>query len=304
MICKKTLILGGTGFIGSAFSNYLLDKGHNITLLIRSEFNSTSCKIITASEFNLKTLTPLLHNQTFDYVFNFAAYGVIPDARDLNTMQEINVELPCLIMEILKGRISTFVQIGSSAEYKVEVNSNLKESDKLETSQIYGASKAKGMLKSFDKAKTLGINFCGVRLFQVYGKGEKPYRLLPWLYQKLKAGEEVPLSPGNQKRDFMIIDDVCEGLFELAKAVDKKGGQEIFNLSSGIPITVKEYALMLTKMANYSTSLLKFGSLDYRPDDKMYVVGDTTLMNNYISWRPKYSLSEGLAVVLEGFKCD
>jgi nucleoside-diphosphate-sugar epimerase len=300
----KVLILGGTGFIGSAFSNFLAEKGDDVTLLCRNKSISTLYKTILAPEFNLNILTLLLQNTNYDYVFNFAAYGVSPEARDFQIMQDINVDLPCLLIQILKGRISTFVQIGSSAEYEVEKASPLKESDRLETSQLYGVSKAQGMLKSFEIAKELGVNFCGVRLFQVYGKGEKPYRLLPWLYQKLKAGEEVPLSPGDQIRDFMLIDDVCEGLLELAKAVHKNGGQEIFNLSSGVGVSVKDFATELAKIANFPAKLLEFGALDYRKDDKMFVVGNPTLMYNYISWRPQFNLASGLAFVLKGFSRD
>ena len=57
-----------------------------------------------------------------------------------------------------------------------------------------------------------------VAAFQCVRSGEGPSRLIPALIARLKADETVALSPGEQVRDFLYIEDAVTGILLAAEA--------------------------------------------------------------------------------------
>ena len=74
----NALITGGAGYIGSTVSNYLIDRGHNVTIIDNLSTGSISNLPKKAVFFKIdisdtKKLNKIFHKKKFDVVFHFAA---------------------------------------------------------------------------------------------------------------------------------------------------------------------------------------------------------------------------------------
>jgi len=82
------------------------------------------------------------------------------------------------------------------------------------------------------------VEFLWARLFYLYGVGEDPRRLVPYLHQQMQKGEEADLTSGTQIRDFMDVDEAAELLVRDAFS-DRTGAS---NIASGQGISVRQLA--------------------------------------------------------------
>jgi nucleoside-diphosphate-sugar epimerase len=216
-------------------------------------------------------------------------------------MVRVNTLLPACLVELAAKRGARAVVIaGSSAEYSgPKAGERLNESAPVETMKLYGASKAAGGILALALGAVHGLPIGVVRLFNVYGPGEAPQRLLPTLVRHLKAGEPVPLSVGTQVRDFVHVDDACAGLWAVLCALAEgrmAGGP--YNLATGAGRSVAEFACITARSMGAPGSLLDFGAIPMHPDEIPFLVGDPTALNNACSWGATRSLDQGIAAAV------
>ena len=121
-------------------------------------------------------------------------------------------------------------------------------------------------------AHSSGIGFRLLRLFKVYGAGEAPHRLLPALVSGLGKGERVAISAGTQVLDFVYIDDVVEAMLRADAHCREKGGVATWNVATGRPHSVQEFAEQVAAAMNADASLLGFGAIAMRKDDEPWLV--------------------------------
>ena len=83
-----------------------------------------------------------------------------------------------------------------------------------------------------------GMSTVWARLFYLYGPGEDPRRLVASIIRSLLRSESVAISPGEQVRDFLHVDDVAAAIAHIAEG-ELTGP---VNVGSGIPVTVAHLA--------------------------------------------------------------
>ena len=127
------------------------------------------------------------------------------------------------------------------------------------------------------------------RLVYLYGPMEDARRLVPSVVRALLAGEPAAISPGQQVRDFLHVEDVAAALATLGQ----QNLDGVFNIGSGEPITVAEVALTLGRLCGRE-SLVRIGARPYASGDPMYVCADNARLRS-TGWRPAYNLEAGLA---------
>lgn len=294
----SVLVTGAGGLIGRSLIIHLAQAGARITTLGRSARAEVPGHALIAEPFRADVIRSLAKGLAYDYVFHLAAYGVDPKARDIAEMVDVNVGASLALIETVTAR-RAYVHVGTCSEYAPRTDGqNLRETDEIETAKLYGATKAAATIAANAIAATRKQPFVAARLFHVYGPGEAPHRLLPSLASQLLKGQTVPLSPGTQVRDFMSVMDAVEGLTALAAATAERGGQSIVNLCTGEAASVRAFAEAACRTVGAPMNLLDFGALQFRPDDVMHLVGDTTALHGMTDWRPRYSLSDGIAAAL------
>ncbi|MFI4957027.1 MAG: NAD-dependent epimerase/dehydratase family protein [Gammaproteobacteria bacterium] len=294
----RVLLTGGSGFLGKRMASYLIKKGVHVVCIGRNP-----CAVVGVQNIHVSALSPALiesalkENQVaIDALIHLAAAGVHPGDRDSATLFEINTLLPAQL--VILGHhfgAKAIVMAGSSAEYKSPIMLHpCAEGEPLETEKLYGTTKAQGGLLALSKGAELGIPVAWMRLFNVYGPHEASHRLLTSLVSRLLKKELVKMSEGNQIRDFVYVDDVCDGLWVTLKALSSGMPSGAYNICTGIGKSVKDFALTVAHYLNADTHLLNFGALPLRPDDAPYLVGDPARFKAASGWVASLSFEEGI----------
>lgn len=311
MNCFRTAVLtGATGFIGSALARRLVDEGIKVYGIVRTNSSCNSLleimpgvEKIQVQSFKTEELKSIFSGIPVDIVFNLASYGVNQQHRDPKIMLEGNVDLVAnLLLSLRDSVIKKFIHVGSCSEYGNLLKKDvLFEGDPIKPVSLYGAAKAASSIYGNALAINLGIPFVTLRLFGVYGVGENHFRLIPYLIHKLSQTKPVDLTPGDQVRDFLYIDDVIDALIAAAQS-EKLALYSIFNVCSGHPTRIRDVAEAVADTIGRSRNLLLFGKRPHRQDEPMVVVGDNSRFIEATNWRPRITLAEGISKMVNASK--
>lgn len=292
----RILLTGASGFIGSRLLRHLGNVGISVVAAGRTPVTQDGMDFLTVPHLNADHLRRVLKDRSIDAVIHLAAAGVSPNDRDARRLLEINGHLPAalaLLTHDLGAR--AFVMTGSSSEYAYANSEQIGEQSSLETTKTYGATKAAGGLLAVAMGSALGLPTANLRLFNVFGPGEAPHRLLPSLLQNLNAGKSVALSEGLQQRDFIHVDDACAAILTaLYTALRGSLPTGHYNVCSGRGISVREFALAVAATLGADAQLLRFGALPMRPDDVPRVVGAPNAFEQLSGWKPTMTFQQAI----------
>lgn len=300
---SSALVTGSTGFIGSGLVRRLSEAGKRVYCLTRNESTNlerivglTGVEVLTIPSYSPQNLNVALKGVRTDVVFHLAAYGVSPNDRDPHLMVEGNIgSITGLLMAVDSWPLKKFIHTGSCSEYGKQPNREpISEDALLQPLSLYGAAKAASISYGKILARQLNIPFAVLRLFGVYGPGESQNRLLPHLIESLVQDKPAELSPGGQIRDYLHVDDVIDCFMEAASSDSTEG---IYNVCSGIPVSIQELSFNLAEVMAKPTDLLHLGKLPYRSDEPMWLVGSNERFKKVTGWAPRIRLEEGLATM-------
>lgn len=280
------LVIGCTGYVGSALCRYLVKLGVNVTGVSRSPIASPHFE--TMSLPNLGDLAAAAGDR-FDVIVNAAAAGVHPHDRDEERLVYANAALPAILVEqaAQMGK-PLFIQIGTCSEYAEQPDGlPVEESGDIERKKLYGATKARGSMAAMSTAHRMGVPLTVLRLFNVFGPGEPVHRLLPSLVSHLATARFVKLSIGTQVRDFICIDDVLRAIYATIEGMAARpAAPGIYNVCTGVGTSVAEFARCACRSIGADESLLLFGAIPMRLDDAEILVGSPLRFQSRFDWSP------------------
>jgi nucleoside-diphosphate-sugar epimerase len=314
---QSVLVTGASGFIGQRLVSLLLAHRAQVMLLQRRAGPSASSRNILLADlaepdFEAQ-IARVCGERCFDTVFNLAAHGVTRSKdwssegrrRERLLAERVNVNAAlAFLRHAQRTGSSSFVQAGTCFEYAPLTGSDPRiETDPLERrdsldSVIYGVSKACATDALLQSAQSSTLSLVVVRIFNVYGPGEKGERLLPSLVHNLSRGRRVPLSSGLQIKDYLHVDDVVEGLCVLALTAKDREFQGVLNLSSGSPVSVAQFARAVAQTIGDCEHLLGFGERPAPPEEVPVLIGSTAARDALTEWRPRRPLDVGLPIVV------
>jgi GDP-4-dehydro-6-deoxy-D-mannose reductase len=293
----RVLLTGASGFIGSRLLGHLHDAGIFVLATGRSPLPpQEGMDFLPVPHLDAGGLRTALEGRTVDAVVHLAAAGVNPLDRDPRRLLELNGHLPAALVLLARELgARAFVMTGSSSEYAQADTAQIQEHAPLETARTYGTTKAAGGLLAIAMGLALDLPTVNLRLFNVFGPGEAPHRLLPSLVQNLQAGHPVALSEGTQQRDFIHVDDACAAILSaLDASLHGRLPTGHYNVCSGSGTSVREFALAAAAALGADERLLRFGALPMRPDEVSRVVGAPDAFARFSGWRPAMTLHQAI----------
>jgi nucleoside-diphosphate-sugar epimerase len=304
MSAYTVLVTGSTGFLGAHVVRQLLIKGHHVLAAHRADSNMWRLKAVSGDielvELDLqhkRSIENVFTKNNLDGIIHCAAYGVKYEEQNEKKAFMINVHgTSNLILMAGKVKISRFIHLGSCFEYGNK-NHPIHENEVLEPTSLYGASKASGTLLALALSKQNDLPLVVVRPFGLWGPLEEKYRLVPQIISHCLTRKPLELTGGKQVRDYLFIEDAASMLTDLLE-LPEFPSHEIFNLCSGIPVLLREFAMNIASLFN-GDDLMLFDQLPYRATEMWHLVGNVDKWIKYVGDTKRTSIADGIQMMVE-----
>ena len=298
----NVLVTGATGLVGGALVRLLESEGADVTTVERESATRRATGIVVPS-YSPTVVRDALDGIRADYVFHLGAYGVKPHENDPLAMVEGNKGVTAAVLDaVARSPPRLVVFAASCAQYApIAAPGRLNEDAAMVPTSPYGAAKLAAEHSGRVLAKKHGMPFVSLRLFGVYGPGESPHRLIPYLARALARGQRPDLTGGEQVRDWIYVNDVARALVTAATAPTLD--HDAYNVCSGSGIAVRdvvrEVGRVMSAGAGMNDDTLGLGRRPYRPDEAMWMVGDPTRFGAATGWSASTPIEAGVRRTVE-----
>lgn len=290
---KKRLVLltGATGFLGSRILEALKNENYSIIALKRSSSSLWRINHIIGNvqsyDLDKTTLDSIFKKQKIDCVIHTACeYG----RKDNQTAEVIKTNL-ILGLEILdaclKFKTSTFIN-----------------TDTLLQKNLNDYSISKKQFSEWLKFKSNLIQVINLKIELMYGPKDDESKLIPSVLSGLHQNTpEIKLTNGEQKRDFIFIDDVVSACMKTLEKSENLSKFNEFEIGTGKSLKLKFFLdeLKKTYELNFGKTRTKFvyGAISHRQEELMNIqINNKPLID--LGWLPKIDINFGIKKILEG----
>jgi len=307
---KRTLITGGSGFLGSHLCDYFIGLGHEVI-----------CMDNLIKKENIDNIAHLLGHQRFKFIkYDVTEYlhveGELNNILHFASLASPKDYLDYPIQTLKVGSLGTHKALGLAKEKKArfllastsEVYGDPKEHPQSESYPgnvdpvvprgVYDEAKrfAEAITMAYHRTHSLETRIA--RIFNTYGPRMRldDGRALPnFMVQALRGEDMTVYGDGNQTRSFCYVDDLIDGIKRLLDSDEA----EPVNLGNPEEISILEFAKEILKLTG-SRSRIIFHSLPQ--NDPTVRQPDITKAKKVLGWEPKVSRQEGLRRALQYFK--
>ena len=311
----KIAVTGGAGFIGSHLIDALLKKGQYRV----SAIDNLSMGKIENIQHNMKNKDFEFHNidvrdinslekacNKSHIIVHLAALKIPRYGNTLETL-EVNGKGMWNVLEIARKYSSQVIIASTSDVYGKSKDFPFSESGNLLLGPSVSARWSYAVSKLYDEhlclayQDTYKVPVTIVRIFGSYG----PRHHLSWwggpqsvFISAVLKNEEIEIhGSGRQTRSFAYISDTISGFMGIIKNEKTRG--EIFNIGSIFEISIIDFAKLIFKLIDNSSSEPKFKFVPYTSfsrnyEDVMRRVPDLSKAEKAINFKPLVSLEEGL----------
>ena len=281
------LVTGGTGYLGSRMVHKFVSQGHHVVVLKRASSDISRLSDIRDSvqfyDIENGEMGAALNLADFSMVFHAAtSYG--RKGETLTEIEKANVLMP---LELLEHSINTnvrlFVHTGTSLDPLVSA---------------YALSKRNFTNWGRNISSSNDIKFLELKLEHFFGPGEDSSKFITYLAQEcIKNTPNIPLTFGDQRRDFLYIDDTITAIDYLISDVgNKEYGYYEYGVGRGNTVTIKSIAKKVKNISK-SSSNLDFGAIPYRDNEEMESKAEIDHLKK-IGWQPSTTIDHGLEILI------
>lgn len=205
------LLTGATGFVGKNLAKHLLNRNHELTLLIRRDSQldsklSENCKVITYQNNDPDRLLNELKASPPEVIAHLATeFKSKHFLSDMASMITANVTLGSELAEIGKElKIERFI---NTTTYATSISGKL-----YDPQNFYSSTK-----KAFEDilyyyAANKSFKVCNITLHDTYGPRDTRSKFINLILESASKNEVLNMSQGEQEISYIHIDDVSNGL--------------------------------------------------------------------------------------------
>lgn len=297
----RVVVTGGAGFIGSNLAKKLAADGHDV--VAADSFLSSDFSNLT--DFPGDVLTLKDHDDV-DSIFALGPYDVIFHQAAITGVVGAGGEDYSSTHRMMRNNVETFRRL---LDYAVETKTRvvwasscsvygrgpvpMKESQEVDPLNAYAFSKVSKERLAARYAKKLAHPIVGLRYSNVYGPGEnhkgKLSSMIHQLARQMRAGKRPRIFEfGEQKRDFVYIDDVVEANLLALKSTQSGS----FNVGAGQAWTFNELVRELNRVLKTTLEPDYFKNPYSFTQD--WTECDLTQARLAFGYRPRFDLAAGV----------
>ena len=311
MLKKTILVTGGAGFIGSNYLNKFVPKYKdylfiNVDILTyAADLNNLKVGSLATYKFekvdirDIKNLERVFLKYKPTDIINFAAETHVDfSIKNPNIFIETNINGTNNLLTLAKEyKINRFHQISTDEVYgQLKTRKGkFKETDNLNPSSPYSASKAAADLLVKAYNKTFGLNTVITRSSNNYGPNQDVSKLIPKFITNLLNNKKVPLyARGDNIRDWIYVEDNID-VVDLVFHKGRVG--EIYNIGGSCEKTNLEITKTLLNLLGKDESFIE--NVADRPGHDFRYALNINKIQNELGWEPKTPLDQGLKNTIE-----
>jgi nucleoside-diphosphate-sugar epimerase len=281
----RILLTGVTGFIGSHVAREFLRRGHEVHATVRARSDRRRIRdleprlTLWEGEMDRVPLAPEL-TVHLAWVATPGKYLTAPENRDcLEASRRLMLGLP--------GRL---LCAGTCFEYDTRLGKLREDSPTLPTT-LY--AECKDALRRDVESRP---NSAWLRFFYQYGPWEDDRRLVPAVIRALLRGEPARVSPGEQRRSFLHIEDVASAVVAVAESTLTG----VVNVGSADAPSQRDMVETIARWAG-RPELVQWGAIPYYQGEPMLIQADNAKLRS-TGWTPRYDLDAGLRQTVEWWR--
>jgi len=279
------LLTGATGFLGSYLLKALLIAGHKLVILKRSTSNTWRIASVLDQVINYDIdrvpLTQAFEDQHIDAVIHTAChYG--RNGAPVHEIVDTNLMLGLQLLDA-----ATFFNTDTFLNTDTLLQKHL---------NVYTLSKKQFV--EWLQQRSAQIQVVNLKLEHMYGPLDDATKFVPWVINQLvQKVPQINLTPGEQLRDFIYIDDVVSAYLTTLNQAAQLPAFSEFDVGTGTFTSVRHMVELLktTFEAQHGPTYtqLNFGAVPYRVGEMMQVEVDNSALMQ-LGWQANTSLTNGL----------
>ena len=327
------LVTGAAGFIGSALSLRLLERGDRVFGLDNlndyydvglKEARLARLRAYPGFEFekadiaDRESMARLFAQRRFDAVMHLAAQaGVRYSIENPGAYVDANlVGFANVIEGARRSKVGHFVFASSSSVYGANARLPFAEDDNIDHPvSLYAATKKANELMAHSYAHLYRLPCTGLRFFTVYGPWGRPDMALFKFTRGILAGEPIPVyNRGEMVRDFTYVDDTVEGVL---RVIDRPAQADpawsataptpsssnapyrIYNIGNNQPVKLLRYVEVLEQCLGKKA---KLELLPLQAGDVPETIADVSRLQSAVGFKPATPVETGIARFVEWYR--
>ena len=329
----KILVTGAAGFIGSALSIRLLDRGDEVIGIdnlndyydpklkearMARHLDHPNFTHVNIDLEDREGIKKLFEKEKPQGVVNLAAQAGVRYSIE-NPLAYVDTNLVGFA-HILEGcrhnNVEHFVYASSSSVYGSNTNMPFSIHDNVDHPlSLYAATKKANELMAHTYSNLYNLPTTGLRFFTVYGPWGRPDMALFKFTKAMLANESIPVfNYGKHRRDFTYIDDIVEGVIRVLDrpassnpdwdganpdSGTSKAPWRVYNIGNNSPVELMDYIGALEE------------SLGVEADKEMLPLQDGDVPDTYANvddlvkefgYKPDMSVKQGVTNFVKWYK--
>ncbi|HEX5416642.1 MAG TPA: GDP-mannose 4,6-dehydratase [Chloroflexota bacterium] len=313
---RSVFVTGATGLLGSWLVEELLERGANVTCLIRDWV--PRCRLVDSGLIDrinvvrgglqdYELLVRVLNEYETDSVFHLGAQTIVGTAaRSPLSTFESNIRGTWHVLEACRmcsKLVQRVVVASSDKAYGAHEHLPYTEDEPLQGRFPYDVSKSCADLITTSYAHTYRTPVAITRCGNLFGGGDLNFnRLIPGTIRSALQNEApIIRSDGKYVRDYFYVRDAVDAYLHLAERLPEECfvGQAL-NFSSETPMSVLDVVRLILKLLGEST--LEPRVLNQAGNEILDQYLDCSKARRLLDWRPRYTPEEGLRETIEWYR--
>ena len=297
----KSIVTGGSGFIGSHVVDKLIDSGHEVVVMdhrVKPHRNDVEFRDVDIINYS----SVLEATRDADYIYHLAAMSNVNHVFEKPVYSvELNVTGTTNVLEAAKQNQCRRLFFASTVWVYTGCNGNyVNENSPFfmpGAGHIYSSSKIAAEFFICDYQKLYGVPYTILRYGIPYGPRMRKELVIPIFLRKAFAGEPLTISgDGKQYRNFIYVEDLADAHIS---ALEDAAENQILNVEGMRRISIKEIAETIRELMDKEVSV---EYIPGRPGDYEGKEASNDKIKRLLNWEPKIDFEDGMRRTIKWFE--
>ncbi len=235
-----------------------------------------------------------------DTVVHLAAYGSVAESVE-EPLENFDVNVRgtvVLLAACARAGVASFVFASTGGALVGNATPPIDETTLPWPISPYGASKLCGEAYCHAFAGSLGLRTVALRFANVYGPFSQHKRgaVTNFVRSALRGEPLVIYGDGQASRDFLYVDDLCDGI---CAALDAPVDDEVVHLASGSETTIANLARLILELTGSTETPIRYEPRRRGEVERNFAKTDRAAA--LLGFRPVHSLRDGLRKTIDWY---